>query len=1365
MRILVVEDSAGDGRPICDILRDAPEVSSDIRSASTLAEAVGLLAEAPWDVILLDLDLSDRGAIETLRYVRVAARGVPIVVVSALEDADLAQDTVREGAQDYLPKAVLSAELLGRVIRYSIERTRVQRELDDERDRLFRVLDALPMFVYLHAPDSTIPFANKTFHDLFGETENRPCYEVFHGGAEPCEECPSMRVQATGEPEISEWTSAAGRTYAIYDQVFPGPGDTPLTLEVGLDITEQRTAQRALAESEERYRRLFEHAGIGIGYYTPEGVVIDFNRVAAAHHGGEPADFAGRMIVEIFGEERGPEYARRLRAAARSTDPATYEDFSELPTGSRWFLSTYSRVEDAAGEVVGVQVFSEEITDRKVAELAMRESEQRFRQLSDLLPEVAYECDLTGRITFANQVAFDRFDYTPDDLEQGITALQMIAPEDRDRAADNLRRVMSGEAIGGIEYVALARDGRRFPVIVHSVLRKHGGRPVGLRGVIVDISEQLAIREALRTEERKYRQLFENMMDGFALHKIVLDETGRPIDYVFLEANTAFERLTGLPRSKIVGRRATDVLPGIEADPADWIERYGRVAVTGEETRFEQYSEEIGKWFSVLAFSSGEGRFATVFEDITERKRAEAAVAEWKNRYEGAVSASRHMLYDWDSETNQVTYGGDLERILGYTAGEISGPLDRWKNLIHPDDRPAFDEAISRLLRTREAAHLRYRVRRKDGEYIHIEDDGSFIPDSEGRGTRMLGFVRDVTEQRLAAARIETSERRYRAVFELAPTGILTVDLKGIVTSCNRAFAQMTGYGVEELVGIHFSKLPPAKLADIPRYIRAFRSILVGRPIEPFTASWTRKDGTTRDGEVRVSLMRWERKLYGTQVIVEDITDRLAAEAELRESEIRYRSLFEDAILGIYQTTPDGRILTANPALVRMLGYESFEELTERDLEAEGYEPETPRAEFKEQLEKHGSFIGRESAWKRRDGTTIYVRENARVVRDDDGNVLYYEVTIEDITERRRAELEAETLRVQLELTQFSVDSTNAVVLWVRPDGSLTFVNDAACRMLGYMREELLKMAVWDIDAEYPKERRLAAWDELKEQGTEVSESVFRRKDGETFPVEITAQFIEFRGRELEFAVAFDISDRKQLEAQLRQSQKLESIGTLASGVAHEINNPLTGIINYAQLIRDRVGNPKLKEYADGIHEEGLRVAEIVRSLLSFSRHEQEHYRPARMIDIVDASLSLYAALLRRDGIELEVDVPEDLPTFDCRSQEMQQVLINLLANARDALNLRYPDGGDDKRVGVHARVRTADGRDWLRLSVIDRGTGIAEEVLDRVFDPFFTTKSRDQGTGLGLSVSYGLVRDHGGRMSVESAPGEGAEFHVDLPL
>ncbi len=1355
LRILLVEDDVADARLIEEALRDASDQPADVVTVATLSDAYRSAADASWDVVLLDLGVPDSQGVETFRTIQESLPTTPIVVLTGIDDPLLAQEAIHEGAQDSLAKDALSAELLSRTIRYAIDRKRARRTLDEERKRLFAVLDALPMFVYLQSQDHTIPFANKKFRELFGDVEGRACYEVFHGQKAPCDECPPMRVQETGEPEVSEWTSREGRTYAVYDQVFPGPGDVPLTLEVGLDITEQKQAQQqlarsesrfrrlaenapdiiyryriapnpgfdyispavtdvsgytpeeyyadpllgikvvhpedrylleglvhgrlpakrthdvrwihkdgrvrwtedhhipvydesgrlvavegvarditewkrsqeALAESEERHRLLFEHAGIGIGYYTPEGKLLGYNRVAAAHLVGDPEDFAGKSIVEIFGEEKGTEYLRRIADAARSAETVTYEDCVELPTGPKWFLSTYSRVEGPDGEVLGVQILSEEITERKASETALRESERRFRELGEMLPETVYECDLTGRITFANRAGFERFGYTERDLERGANTLQLLVPEDRDRAEENVRRVLDGERLGGTEYTALTRDGSTFPAIVHTASALKDGEVVGFRGILVDITEERRAREALQTAD----EIVSALPTGILIYRY-----REPDALLLASGNPAASPFVDL--EKHVGTDLTDHWP-----PA-MVERLKkpllRVAREGGVYDREVTVESSGTsyFFHMRAFPIPGNRVVIAFEDITEGRKAQASVVEWKNRYEGAVQASGHVLYDWDSETNAVTYGGDFERILGYIEDEMAGGLAHWIELIHPEDRKGFESAIDRLRQTHEPAHLLYRVRRKDGEYIHVEDDGNFILSPDGRSIRMLGFVKDITER--------------------------------------------------------------------------------------------------------------EKMLEA-----------------LRDSESRYRSLFENSALGIYQTTPDGRILVANPALVRMLGYDSFEELAQRNLEENGYEPETPRAEFKERIERLGSFAGRESAWKRRDGTTLYIRENARVVRDEDGNVLYYEGTIEDVTERKMAEREAEALRERLELTQYSIDSTAAIVLWVLPDGHFMFVNEAASSMLGYSREELLGKTVWDIDSGYLKERRAEEWEALKRLGTEVSERTFRRKDGSEFPVEITAQYIRFKGKEYEFAVAFDITEKKRLEAKLRQSQRLESIGTLASGVAHEINNPLTGIINYAQLISDRIEDEKLKGFADGIREEGDRVAGIVRNLLFFSRQDKEHSSPARMSDIVDASLSLYGALLRRDQIELHVDVPEDLPKVECRSQEIQQVVINLLTNALDSLNLRFPDAHREKRIAILARAIEEEDREWIRLSVEDHGQGIPPELIGRVFDPFFTTKPRDQGTGLGLSISYGLVRDHGGRMNVESVPNGVTRFTVDLPI
>ncbi|MFV8754281.1 protein kinase domain-containing protein [Nannocystaceae bacterium ST9] len=256
--------------------------------------------------------------------------------------------------------------------------------------------------------------------------------------------------------------------------------------------------------------------------------------------------------------------------------------------------------------------------------------------------------------------------------------------------------------------------------------------------------------------------------------------------------------------------------------------------------------------------------------------------------------------------------------------------------------------------------------------------------------------------------------------------------------------------------------------------------------------------------------------------------------------------------------------------------------------------------------------------------------------------------------------------------------------------------------------------------------------------------------------------------------VATDISDRKaaevqreQLESQLRQQQRLESIGTLASGVAHEINNPVQGIMNYAELIAgSSEASDEIREFAGEIEFETQRVTTIVRNLLAFSRQElDESNQPIAVADIVDGTLSLIRTVLRRDQIALELDVPRELPPVACRRQQIQQVIMNLVTNARDALNNRWPGYHEDKRIEIRASRFEREGKPWLRLSVDDRGGGIEAAVVARIFDPFFTTKGRDQGTGLGLAVSHGIIAEHGGKLVLDNRFGEGACFSIELPI
>ncbi|MEW6442935.1 MAG: ATP-binding protein [bacterium] len=250
------------------------------------------------------------------------------------------------------------------------------------------------------------------------------------------------------------------------------------------------------------------------------------------------------------------------------------------------------------------------------------------------------------------------------------------------------------------------------------------------------------------------------------------------------------------------------------------------------------------------------------------------------------------------------------------------------------------------------------------------------------------------------------------------------------------------------------------------------------------------------------------------------------------------------------------------------------------------------------------------------------------------------------------------------------------------------------------------------------------------------------------------------------FGTCRDITEKKALEAEAMRASRLASIGELAAGVAHEINNPINGIINYAQILMDQNEEEgRADETPARIMKEAERVAKIVRNLLSFARKQAEGRGPARVQSILGDALDLMKREVRKDGIHLILDLPADLPEIRAQAQQIQQVFLNVLSNARYALNKRYPISHEDKVLEIRGELAQSKGQEWVRTVFRDRGIGIPENVLDKVCDPFFSTKPRGEGTGLGLSVSYGIVRDHEGSLQINSVEGSYTEVLIDLPV
>lgn len=378
-----------------------------------------------------------------------------------------------------------------------------------------------------------------------------------------------------------------------------------------------------------------------------------------------------------------------------------------------------------------------------------------------------------------------------------------------------------------------------------------------------------------------------------------------------------------------------------------------------------------------------------------------------------------------------------------------------------------------------------------------------------------------------------------------------------------------------------------------------------------------------------------------------------------------------------------------------------------------------------------------------------------------------------EIFDRKKVE---DALRKNERQLQTILDHSPVLISIKSTDGTVILVNKKFEILDMPPIDEIIGKNVFDL---FPEDVADTLWKNdlaaLKADKPVESEEVIRHKDGSSHTY-LTVKFPVYGDAERPFgicAISNDITERKRMEkerrdteAKLRQQQKLESIGILAGGVAHEINNPINGIMNYAQLIKDRL-NPEntLIDFAEEIIIETNRVATIVHNLLAFARYEKEFHSPARISDIVESALSLIRTVIRHDQVTLKMDVPDDLPEIRCRSQQIQQVLMNLMTNARDALNEKYPEYDENKKIIISAYLLEKEGKKWIRTSVVDQGSGIAPEIQERMFDPFFTTKPRDRGTGLGLSISYGIVREHKGMLHMESVQGKYTQFNLDLPV
>ncbi len=589
---------------------------------------------------------------------------------------------------------------------------------------------------------------------------------------------------------------------------------------------------------------------------------------------------------------------------------------------------------------------------------------------------------------------------------------------------------------------------------------------------------------------------------------------------------------------------------------------------------------------------------------------------------------------------------------------------------------------------------------------------------------------------------ISRSQQGYRQLVDSFEDVVLAVSADGVIQAANRAFSDLLGKNFSEFV---FQPLSIFIASPTREDVQRILPRLMERH------HWTgmievrlKDDATTHYFDCSIQAILSDGEVTGFSLWGRDITEH-------REREARFTELFETLHEGVYFTTPDGRILDVNHALVHMLGYQSRSELLAMPV-IDLYVDPSDRPRRLEELNRNATH-DREVHLRRRDGKEIICLDSSRAIYDADGRVIRYQGTLVDITERRQ--MEAEIVQQQ-QFKRRLIQCFPDAILVIDKDLRYTFASARVQEILGWRPEEMIGRPV-KCSSETSEPARL--YRELLD-GTEQLgsvEFVCQHRDGTWKTLRCSASRLVGPDNEVAGVVASlrDITQAKLIEQQLVQAERLAAMGHMIDGFAHELNNPLTAILGAVDLLDLQHGESS-QRHLKLLKEQSRRAAEIVQNLLFFSRPPMRGNNRLNLNDLIQRTLLLQQYSLRISGITVDFLPEPSLPTIEGDGNQLMQVFLNLLINAEQAI------GSCRDRGSIRVRVGSNDEQVWISFQ--DDGPGVAEGALRNMFDPFYSTKRPGGGTGMGLSVALGIVRNYGGDINFQPAPGNGAVFTVMLP-
>lgn len=833
--------------------------------------------------------------------------------------------------------------------------------------------------------------------------------------------------------------------------------------------------------------------------------------------------------------------------------------------------------------------------------------------------------------------------------------------------------------------------------------------------------------------------------------------------YNFLAVNEAAVRRYGYSRGEFLSMTVADVRPRED------LQKFADSISALKDSVFEHKGEwrhklktgeviDVEILVSAVEFKGRKGALSLIY-DVTERKKADAALRRSEAKYRELIESMPVGYYLSTTEGRFLEINPAFCRMVGYSREELLA-MHIPSTLYFADSEREGETRYTGFSPVTEA----YRLKGKGGSEVWVEDYARYIRDSSGKIIFHEGICRDITDRKRDREALQFSESRLRTVIENSSDTILFLDSEWRFIECLNAAAyeKLCGYSVAERLGksafdmFHPDELPTLK-AKFPSTGSAGEVVRAEYRIK-------RKDGTWRWVEGAARNMLTDPSINALVIGVRDIEERKTAEKMLVESEERYRLLVQNSPDSIVVIT-DGKFAYLNPATLGPMHARTADDLLGKPI-LDFVHPDM-RAKVVERIDR---MMGTQKELPLEELKLIALDGSAFEVELRSAPVTYLgkpsiQSVIRDITSRRLVER-------QLNLQSVALNTAANGIVITDTSGTVVWANPAFESLTGFSLEEAFSKNMRDLiksgkqDAEFYKQM----WETILAGKVWRGELVNRRKDGTLYSEDMTiAPVREGQGKITHFvAVKQDVTDRKSLQEQLLQSQKLESIGQLAGGVAHDYNNILGVIIGYAELLKRQLTHDfEGHRSVDAILNAAGRGADLTRQLLAFARKEMISPKVVSL----NTSIANIEKMLRSiigENISLLFQPGHDLWNVKIDPSQFDQVLVNLAANSRDAIkgvgtitiktmNISLERG----RNRDHAALPPGD---FVKVSFSDTGGGMKQETVRRIFEPFFTTKEKGHGTGLGLSTVYGIVKQNDGSIDVRSRPGEGTTFDIYLP-